>query len=80
MMETYDFGYTTLEGVVERVNTGAVQGFEDHTSEHLAASYAFDAAQESGFTDGASVEAHLDFLAESGAEFDHAEALRIATN
>lgn len=69
----YDFGYTDLEGVVARVNKGAVQGFEHLTSEYLAAAYAVDAAE--GYPD--SIEFHLGFLSESGAVFNHSEALRI---
>ncbi|MGB0467742.1 MAG: hypothetical protein ACPGF7_09480 [Pontibacterium sp.] len=78
-MNTYDFGVTTLEGVVESINESPVQGFEDVKAEFKAASYAYDAADEAGY--GCSVEnieAHLDILVAAGAVFDYKEAVRIS--
>ena len=80
-MKAYNFGYNTLEQVVDRVNIGAVQGFEEHTSEFLAASYAYDAAIEGSDSietvDADTIEAHLEFLREAGAEFNMREAVKI---
>lgn len=79
MKPSYDFGYKTLEQVVEQINNSPVQGFEDHTPEFLAAAYACDAQKESGYeiTQDA-IEAHLDILSENGAEFDYQEAVKVA--
>lgn len=79
MKPSYDFGYKTLEQVVEQINNSPVQGFEDHTPEFLAAAYACDAQEESGYeiTQDA-IEAHLDILSENGAEFDYQEAVKVA--
>lgn len=78
-MKAYDFGYRTLEQVVERVNDGAVQGFEEHTSEFLAASYAYDAAKEGSDSlseiDSDTIETHLEFLRDAGADFQMANAV-----
>lgn len=72
----YDFGYTTIEGVVERINDGPVQGFEHLTSEYLAAAYAVAAADEGeGPVTADDIEAHLEILSEHGASFDHNQAL-----
>lgn len=78
----YDFGYVLIEGVVERVNRGAVQGFDWLTSEYLAAAYAIEAAKEG--VEAApedtedTIRAHLEFLSDAGAEFDEDEAVRLA--
>lgn len=65
--------------MVERVNDGAVQGFEEHTSEFLAASYAYDAAIEGSDNlsaiDSDTIEAHLEVLREAGADFQMASAI-----
>lgn len=78
-MKVYDFGYKTLEQVAERVNDGAVQGFEEHNSEFLAASYAYNAAIEGsdclGAIDSDIIEAHLEFLREAGANFQMGNAV-----
>lgn len=79
-MKSYDFGHKTLEQVAERVTLGATQGFEELTSDFLAASYAAKAMQESGFCDEESAEAHLEILAEAGAEFDAKQAAKLAVN
>lgn len=79
-MEIYDFGITTLEGIVGRVNTGPTQGFEHLTAEYLAASYAASAAlegSEGGEIDAESIEAHLDVLSEAGAKFHAGQATQI---
>ncbi|HLV84214.1 MAG TPA: hypothetical protein VKY62_10600 [Devosia sp.] len=80
--EIHDFGIATLEGIVERVNTGPTQGFEHLTSEYLAASYAASAVLESDdmSADGEldAVEYHLELLAEAGATFDAPQAERFA--
>lgn len=80
-MKAYDFGYKTLEQVAERVNDGAVQGFEEHTSEFLAASYAYAAAIEGSDSietvDADTIEAQLEFLRDAGAEFNTRDAVKI---
>ncbi|HHR6165210.1 TPA: hypothetical protein ACS8GQ_000004 [Providencia alcalifaciens] len=77
---TYDFNkFQDLSQAVQRINDGAVQGFDDYTSEYLAAAYALESAKETGYDDNASVEATLDFLVENGALFNFAEALTLAT-
>lgn len=80
-MEIYSFNThncNTVESVVERINDGPVQGFEQLTSNMLAASYAADAAVESGYTSSDSIEAQLDYIAENGAIFDKGPALDLA--
>lgn len=47
------------------------------TSEELAAQYAYNAAEEAGFTDKESIEYHLDYLIGQGAKFDFDEALNL---
>lgn len=78
-MKAYDFGDKTLEQVAERVTAGAVQGFEEHTSEFLAASYAYDAAIEGSDSlsaiDSDTIEAHLEFLRDAGADFQMENAV-----
>ena len=75
----YDFGITTLDGVVESINNSPVQGFEDITPEWKAMSYVVRGQQESGYPiDEDSVEAHLDILVESGAEFEYPRAMQMA--
>lgn len=75
MKGIYDFGITSFDGVIERINSGAVQGFDDLTSEHMAASYEATAAIEAGYgIDADQIESHLDVLSEGGAEFDYSQA------
>lgn len=82
MNNAYDFGQAaTLEDVVAKVNRGPVQGFEDHTAEYFAASYAWDGATDNVDEDEvteADLEPHLDALSDAGAEFDYSEAVAIA--
>lgn len=81
-MKSYDFGYKTLEQVAVRVNEGATQGFGHLTPEFLAGSYAADAAIEGSDSivdiDANTIEAHLDFLRDAGANFNTATAVKIA--
>lgn len=74
---SYDFGYSSLESVVETINNAPVQGFEEHTPEYLAAAYAVDACSDE--VTEANIEAHLDVLSEAGAEFSLFEAIKLAT-
>lgn len=71
---------TSLETVVELVNDGTCEGVEgvEFTSEQLAGCYAYNAAKESGERVEGDLEAHLEFLAEAGAEFNSFEALNYA--
>jgi len=74
----------SIEEVVEIINTAAEStvkfsdGSDMRSPEEMAGEYAFDAAEESGYTDAASIEAHLEYLADQGAEFDFKEALQNA--
>lgn len=61
----------TLKQVIKAINAYA-------TPEAIAGLFAWDAAEESGFTDSDTIESHLDFLAEKGAIFDHLKALKEA--
>lgn len=65
----------TIDQVVELIND---ESATDANQEMVAAKYAWDAAVENGYTDNASIETHLELLAEAGAEFDSAEALALA--
>ncbi|MGW1369379.1 hypothetical protein [Providencia hangzhouensis] len=77
---TYDFNkFQNLEQAVARINEGAPQGFEQYTSEYLAAAYALSSAKESGYDEDSDIEATLDFLVENGANFEFSEALKLAT-
>ena len=80
-MNTYDFGYTTLSNIAEQISEtkehGPTQGFDDHTAEYFAASYAFNAIEGEKPVDG-EIEAHLDTLVEEGAQFDYLGAVKIA--
>lgn len=80
-MKRFDFGYRTLEQVIEMINDAdkdGVQGFEEMTADYLAASYAQVASEEEGNGDDQeSWEAHLELLADYGAEFDESNAVEI---
>ena len=75
---SFDFGAHScfsVEQVANFINNHSdTQGFEHLTPEFLAAAYAADCC-ESGMIEEA--EAHLEFLAAAGAEFDAAEALAL---
>ena len=74
-----DFNNKTLEQVVEYINESPAQGFEGNTPEFLAAAYAVEAQEESGYEmSKEAVDAHFDVLVEHGAEFDTDKAQRIA--
>ncbi|HHR6469834.1 TPA: hypothetical protein ACS8CE_003449 [Providencia alcalifaciens] len=80
---TFDFNqFYSLSDAVACINRGAVQGFENHTSEYLACAYAIDAASDvvSPEDDNylSTVGYHLDYLLENGAEFDFQKALGLA--
>ena len=64
-----------IDQVVELINCELVT---DASEEMIAAKYAYDAAEESGYTDDTSIEAHLDYLVEAGAKFDFQDALKMA--
>ena len=73
----------SLDDVVELVNEGTCEGAEgfEFTSEQLAGQYAAEAAVsdiDETFTT-TDLESHLDFLAESGAIFEHTDALDHST-
>lgn len=66
-------------GSIERAAEIVTEGTAFFSPEHLAAQYAFDAAELDGaFTAEDVLAAQLDFLAEAGARFDYAQALKIA--
>ena len=67
-------------GVVDIINSAAdghIEGMEgiEFTSGQLAGQYAHAAAKESGYTDKADIEAHLDIIESEGAKFDYSDAL-----
>ncbi|WP_299195724.1 hypothetical protein [uncultured Amphritea sp.] len=75
----------SIEQVVEIINAskaGDVSeyfgGSDTREAEEMAGQYAWEAAEESGYTDDGSIEAQLDFLVEVGAEFDFSAALENA--
>jgi len=72
----------SIEQVVEIINASKAGhsseyfgGTDTRAAEEMAGQYAWEAAEESGYTDNESIEAHLDILAEAGAEFDFGIAL-----
>lgn len=75
----------SIEQVVEIINASAAGhaseyfgGSDTRDAEIMAGQYAWEAAEESGYTDNDSIEAHLEFLVEAGAEFDFSAALENA--
>ncbi len=66
---------TKIEDVVALIND---ESATDATAEMVAAKYAWNGAEESGYSDDASIEAQLDALVEAGAEFVFSEALEMA--
>lgn len=80
---------TRLEDVVEMINSGGTcEGMEgiEFNAWQLAGQYAWDAAKGAGHTDSASLFWQLEYLENTGAEFDqpsalaHAEALMAISN
>lgn len=64
----------TIDQVVEIINNGGTYLFN---AEQIAGQYAYTAQLESGYDiDLAAIEAHLDCLKQSGAEFDYPEAVK----
>ena len=79
----YDFGHSTFDQVVERINEGSLQGFEEYTSEFLAASYALSALQcKKGVDSTEEIKSeiifHLEILSDGGVMFDQ-KATRFIT-
>lgn len=77
----------SMEKVVEVINTSKngespsyFGGADTREAEVMAGQYAWEAAKDSGFTDDASIEAHLTFLADAGADFNFSSALDDAFN
>ena len=75
----------SIDKVVEVINASKsghsseyFGGSDTRDAEEMAGQYAWEAAEESGYTDNASIEAQLDFLVEMGAEFDFGTALENA--
>lgn len=68
---------TSIQQVIELINDEMAT---NATAEMVAAKYAWDGAQESGYIDDANIEAQLDALVEAGAEFDFQDALTLAIN
>ena len=74
----------SIEEVVDRINEAGNDSVPEteigayafaFSKAQLAGQYAAEAAYESGFNDDETLEAHLEFLRESGAQFPHAEAM-----
>lgn len=76
---TLELGQKRLHEVVNDINTGVVQGFENWTSENIAANYAIDTISENDeeITEDL-LDFHMDFLASAGAKFDLAKAVELA--
>lgn len=72
----------SIEQVVEIINSDEASeyfgGSDTREAEIMAGQYAWKAAEENGYTDNASIEAHLDILVEAGAKFDFSAALENA--
>ena len=72
----------TLEQVVEIINSDEASeyfgGTDLRSAEKMAGQYAWEAAEESGYTDDESIEAHLDILSDAGARFNFSNALNEA--
>ena len=64
-------------GIINGAADGHVEGIEgiEFTPAQLAGQYAHAAAAQSGYMGEAEIEAHLEILAEKGAEFDFSTAL-----
>lgn len=67
-------------GSIERAAEIVTEGTASFSPEYLAGEYAFIGARdgEGDVNDPYTLGAHLDFLAEAGAQFGYAEALKIA--
>lgn len=63
---------TSLDEAIALVNAGTCEGVEgiEFSSDQLAGQYAFEAARQQEDFSEESIEAHLEFLASAGAEFD----------
>lgn len=74
----------SLEQVVEIINSdeGAAYfgGTDLRNAEAMAGQYAWEAAEESGYTSDETIEAHLDILRDAGATFEYGDALAQAIN
>ena len=75
----------SIEQVVEIINKAKAGHASDYfggtdlrSAEKMAGQYALDSAEEAGYTDSDSIAAHLDLLAEAGANFDFHVALGYA--
>ena len=75
---SFDFGAHScfsIEQVANFINNSSdTQGFEHLTPEFLAAAYAADCCESDMMEEA---EAHLEFLADAGAEFNAAKALAL---
>lgn len=77
-LPTFDFGYQTLDQIVQRINEANDIGLEEHTPDYLAAAYAVQAQEEAGFAlcEDSAME-HFEYLRVAGAEFDVINALSL---
>ena len=74
---SFDFGAHScfsIEQVANFINNSDTQGAEHLTPEFLAAAYAADCCESDMMEEA---EAHLEFLADAGAEFNAAKALAL---
>lgn len=81
--EILPYNNQSIETIVEEINLGAVFGFENHTSEMLAANYAAESFDDDEVSDDdfeAEIETNLDYLEKNGAIFDRYEAWRLASS
>jgi len=74
----------SIQQAVEVINLAAKQsvpyfgGTDCRTPDEMAGEYALEAAEETGYTDDASIEAHLELLIAHGARFDVLKAMESA--
>jgi len=75
----------SIEQVVEIINTSKAGhaseyfgGSDTREAEIMAGQYAWEAAEDAGYTDDVSIEAQLEILTDAGAEFDFSTALENA--
>ena len=73
-----------IDEVVEIINKSKKNELVRHNdtrdAEEMAGQYAWEAAEDSGYIDDYSIESHLDFLVEVGANFNFEAALDYAIN
>lgn len=72
----------SIEQVVEIINAAGNEsateyfgGSDTRSAEAMAGQWAFEAADEAGYTENSDIEAQLNILSDAGADFDFSQAL-----